>query len=260
MLGKTSHLGLSHRVVAYYLMFALAAVAWLGIGAVVVAKSVLESQSETEALNRLSEAANAARTASLHEEIDLQGLVERLRSKWGLAYCAVVSNDGVYLAHSSPTRVGRRHRAPAGEVARWGDVQRIRYVDSQSRLVREYETSIERRGRTWATLLMAAPAPGVWGILPAAARHAPAALVCPMLLMIIGAFALRRTVRPATAIEGQLKRAAARPSISEDDFHPVHIPTPVGIGWDRLVESLRNGGRQAGFDTRLSQALEGYRE
>ena len=41
MLGKTSRLGLSRRVTAYYLMFGLGAVVWLIVGAVVVAKSVL---------------------------------------------------------------------------------------------------------------------------------------------------------------------------------------------------------------------------
>ena len=48
MLGKTSHLGLSRRVIAYYLMFGLAAVTWLVVGMGVVAKSVVESWAESD--------------------------------------------------------------------------------------------------------------------------------------------------------------------------------------------------------------------
>ncbi|MHC4176557.1 MAG: hypothetical protein ACYSWU_03570, partial [Planctomycetota bacterium] len=60
-------------------------------------------------------------------------------------------------------------------------------------------------------------------------------------------------------IEGQLKNAATVPSLSENDFDPVHVPSPVGIGWNRLIESLRNGSQQHDLDTQLSQVLEGYR-
>ncbi len=49
MLGKTSHPGLSRRVITYYLMFGLAAVAWLAAATVVAAKSVLQTATEPAA-------------------------------------------------------------------------------------------------------------------------------------------------------------------------------------------------------------------
>lgn len=260
MLGKTAHLNLSRRVVGFYLMFGLVAVAWLGAGAVVVATSVLESHAESKCLNRLAEAANAVRSAAIHEEIELQRVVEDLQSRWGLTYCAVVSNQGEYVAHSSPGHVGRRRIVPTGEVAGWGDVRRTRYLDPESRILQEYQTPISRRGQTWGTLLLATRDPGVWGKVVSAAKHAPAALFCPMLVMVIGALVLRRTLRPMRSIEDQLRRIAGAPSLSEDDLHRVHVPSPVAIGWNRLVEAFQSNRGQTDFDARLDQALEGYRQ
>ena len=260
MLGKASHLNLSRRVIAYYLMFGLAAVAWLAIGVVAVATSVLESRAEAKYVNRLAEAANAVRSAVIHEEIDLQSVVEGLRAKWGLIYCAVVSNEGQYVAHSSPSQVGRRRDVPTGQVVSWGHIRRTRYMDHDSRILREYQTSISRRGRTWGTVLIGVADPGVWETVLIAARYAPAAFLCPMIVMVIGALALHRTVRPMKTVEGQLGSLAVAPSLSEHDLQPVNTPSPVGVGWNRLVESFRNNTRQIDFHARLNQALEGYRQ
>jgi PAS domain S-box-containing protein len=260
MLGKTSQLGLSRRVIAYYLMFGMGAVTWLGIGAVVVATSILESRAETKSLNRLGQAASAVRGAAVRDETTVQPLVEQLRRKWGLDYCAVMSGEGRYVAHSSRGQIGQQHIPPTGEVACWGDVQRTCYLNASSQRIRQYQTPISRRGQVWGTLLVASRDPGVWGAVLAASEHAPAALLCPLLLMVIGAITLRRTLRPVTAIEEQLQRAAVAPSLSGEDLRPVRTPSPVGVGWDRLVESFRNHSRRADFNTRLNQALEGYRQ
>ncbi|MBN2477600.1 MAG: PAS domain-containing protein [Pirellulales bacterium] len=48
MLRKTSRLDIVRRVTAYYLLFGLAAVAWLTCGVVVVARSVLQAQTEPD--------------------------------------------------------------------------------------------------------------------------------------------------------------------------------------------------------------------
>lgn len=86
MLGKTSQLELSRRVSVYYLVFALAAITWLVVGVVVVARSVLRSQDEADCLAVLGEVANAARSElAAPVEGELQSLVERFRSERGLA-------------------------------------------------------------------------------------------------------------------------------------------------------------------------------
>ena len=150
MLGKTSRLSLSRRVVAYYLMFGLAAAIWLVIGAVVVAKSVMEARGE--------------------------------------------------------------------------------------------------------------PGVGVWGAIFSAAEHAPTASLFPMLLVVLGAIVLRRTVRPLADIERQLERAATAPTLSESDLQPVQGPTPLETGWNRLVRFLGNRKQGSSLDARLGEALEGYRQ
>ena len=260
MLGRSSGVELSRRVTAYYLMFGLAAVVWLGVGVVVVAKSVLETRAETGCLGRLGEAAGAIRSAALHDRADLAVLVKHFQSRWGWDYCALVSPDGYFLAHSSPSRVGDRHKVPTGQVAHWGDVQRTRYINHDSRVLREYQTSIRQGDQTRATLVMGVPDVGVWGTVLAAAEYAPAALLCPMLVMGIGAVVLRRIVRPASAIEGQLQRVAASPSFSENDLDRVNLPTPAGVGWNRIVEFFANNCRHNDLESHLSRVVDGYRE
>ena len=102
MLSTTSRVELSRRVIAYYFLFALATVSWLIVGVLWVAVSVLENRAESAWLNRLGESAAAVRAAVVDQEQDFGPLVDRLQSKWGLAYCTVVSSEGKFLAHTRP--------------------------------------------------------------------------------------------------------------------------------------------------------------
>jgi len=106
----------------------------------------------------------------------------------------------------------------------------------------------------------AEPYPAVWVTAFSAAKQAPGVLLCPLLLLVIGAVVLCRTVRPIAAIENQLQRAAAMPSLSGDDLQSVQGPTPVETGWNRLVTSFNNGSHLTSLDQRLSRALEGHRQ
>ncbi|OHB66535.1 MAG: hypothetical protein A2V70_05255 [Planctomycetes bacterium RBG_13_63_9] len=260
MLGKTSHLELSRRVITYYLMFSLAVVACLVIAIVVVSTSVWKSRAEDDCLAHLYQAANATRSElAVHGQSNLQLLADRFRSRWGLAYCALVSNRGHIVAHTTADQVGRQYRNPAGTVDHWGEAQRIRY-DGDSGPVDEYQIAISRRGQPWGTLVMAVQDRGVWQSVFATARHAPLVFLCPILLLIIGAVALRRTMRPTSEIERQLRRLATLPRTAQHDLQLADVSTPVGTGWNRLLESLGNGQRQKSLDSRLDQAVEGYRE
>jgi PAS domain S-box-containing protein len=101
---------------------------------------------------------------------------------------------------------------------------------------------------------------GVWDTVLSAAEFAPAALLCPMLVMGIGAVVLRRIVWPAAAIEGQLQRLAASPSLSENTLTRVNLPTPAGLGWNRIVESFAGNCRNSNLEARLSRVVDSYRE
>jgi PAS domain S-box-containing protein len=259
MLGKTSRLNLTRRVVAYYLIFGLAAVIWLALGLTFVVKAVLESRSETECFTRLGEAASTIRAAAIRRDEKLQDLVEHFHKKWSLAYCAVASNDGLFLAHSSPKQVGTRRIVPTGEVARWGDIQRTRYIAEDSRVLREYQSPIRHGAEPAGTLLLAVPDGGGWQPVMMAADYAPGAVLAPMAFVILGAVIMRRAVRPIAEIEGQLRELAGRQAIASSDLRPVTAADPVSLGWNRLQEAFSRGNTRDSLNQRLSQALEGYR-
>ncbi len=260
MLSTTSRVELTRRVIAYYFLFALATVSWLIVGVLWVAVSVLENRAESTWLNRLGESTAAVRAAVVDQEQDFGPLVHRLQSKWGLAYCAVVSSEGKFLAHTSPEMVGQSQVVPTGDFAQWGDARRTRYLGQKSEVFREYETDVRHHGTTWGTVQLGVRDPGAWETVLSAAEYAPLAFLCPMAVMLFGAFTIHRTIRPLSDLADQLKHVAHVPTISKDDLHPVAAKEPIGAGWNRLVESFAAGGQQATLDDRLDQALEGYRQ
>jgi PAS domain S-box-containing protein len=238
MLAKTFHLELSRRVTAYYLVFGLANVVWLAVGVVMILESMENARAEKECLGRLRAAASELRSASVREQPDVQSLVDRFRAEGNLAYCAVVSDDGLFAAHSSPEQVGRPHQVPAGNTARWDDVERTRYVDGESGAMREYRVPVRISGAR-GVLVMGVPEPGAWGTLLSVAWHA---------------------VRPSAEVERQLVRLATAPAGSEAGLTPVKVPSAMGIGWNRLIRSPRDGSGGQELETRLGQALETFRE
>lgn len=260
MLGRTLHLELSRRVIAYYFVFGLATVVWLVVGMVAVLKVVERTRTETKDLTRLGGAANLIRSAATRSNGDFQPLMEQFQSEWNLAYCAVVSNDGDFLAHSSADKVGSRQRVPVGVTSQWGDIQRTRFADGDSRVLREYRIPIQVAGQTQGAFLMAVSEPDTWDTALSVAVYAPAAFVCPMVLILLGALALRRTVGPMAEVERQLERLATGPVDAEGDLAPIGVPSRVGIGWNRLVESLGNGSRPHNLKQRLGHALETFRQ
>ena len=260
MLGKTFHLELSRRVTAYYLVFGLASVVWLMAGVVVVHDAMEDARAEKECLARMRAAASAVRSAAVREDCDFQALVDRFHSQWDSTYCAVASDDGHFLAHSSIGQVGRRQRVPSGETAAWDDVERTRYVDGESGVLREYRVPVRIGGEARGIFVMAVPEPDTWDTVLSLGGHAPAAFLFPMVILFLGAVALRRTVRPMAEVERQLQLLATAASGSEADLHPIKVPSPVGVGWNRLVQCPGNGSPRPDLETRLNQALETFRE
>ena len=259
MLGKTLHIELSRRVVAYYLVFGLASVVWFAVGMVVVVGTVEDAHAEKACLARMRAAASALRSAAAREDADLQTPVDRFHTEWDPAYCGVVSADGLFLAHSSAGQRGRRHEAPSGDVVRRSGVEQTCY-EGQSGPMREYRIPVRIGGDARGVFVMGVPEPDAWATLLSMGWYAPLALFCPLVLLLMGAVALRRTVRPAGEVEKQLHRLATAPCPSEASLHPIKVPSPIGIGWNRLVQSPGNGEGRQELQTRLSQALESFRE
>ena len=115
MFRRTRHLELPRRVAVYFVLFCTAAVAWLAVSVVVISRSTLRSKTEDRCLAQLERAAaTAIRELPRNGQANLQPLVVRYRSENSLAYCAIVSSDGRYRAHSSRKLVGKVHSEPEG--------------------------------------------------------------------------------------------------------------------------------------------------
>jgi hypothetical protein len=217
MYAPAPHLELPRRVTAYYLLFGLAAIAWLTVGAVIVSQSVQSMRAESTALNQLGKtAASITADFARNGETNFQAMVERICAENGLRYCAIVGNDGRYLAHSSPALVGQPAVERSGAVTKWGDVEGIRFVDEDSRILQEYQTPLKKGDKTLGMLHMARFDPGMWGTVWNTAEQFPAAVLGPMLLMGLGALVLQRTVKPLSSIESQLRHVASANSLVEN--------------------------------------------
>lgn len=261
MPGKSSHLELPRRVTAYYLVFGLAAIGWLTIGVVVVARSIVSLHAESTCLSDLGSAAGALVAEYSDGGVArLQPLVDRIGAMKSYAYCAVADPSGKFLAHSLHDLVGQKAGEPTGAVVQWGDVVRVRFVDSDSRVLREYRTPVRVAGKPLGTLLVAVVEPGLWGIVTAVTSHAPAAILGPLLLMFLGICVLQRTVRPLTEIERQLDDVAAAPSPAEVELKPVSAESSAASGWNRLAEQYSLARKTGAVESRLSAALEGFRQ
>ena len=261
MFKKTTHLELPRRVTGYYLLFGLAAVSWLTVGVMLVSQSMVASHAESGCLADLGEAASAA-VAEYRAGGDarLQGFVQRWAAAHRLAYCALADPEGRYVAHSVRDQVGQPACQPSGATMQWGDVERVRFVDSQSRLVREYRTTVRSQGKTLGTLHIAVLEPSLWGIVRGLAEYTPLAVLGPLVLMSLGALVVRRAVQPLAQIEGQLRRVATAPSATDVALAPVPAAGAAAQGWNRLSQQC-NLSRQTGrLQSRLAEALEGFRQ
>jgi len=261
MLNKTVHLDLPRRVTAYYLFFGLLAVGWLTVGVVVVSQSIVNSRAEGVCLGNVGRAAAAlAAEYRASGPARLQTLVEQFADANGLAYAAFSTPKGSYLAHSLRDQVGQTVVEPTGALMEWGEVNRIRFVDSQSRLMREYHTPVRVAGKTVGTLHVAVAEPGLWGIVRSVAEYAPIAVLGPVLLMSLGVLVLRRTVRPISTIERHLEQLAEAPSLGDVELGTVGGMGVAQAGWNRLAEEHNALRQRNGLESRLAAALEGFRQ
>ena len=261
MLFKSTYIELPRRITAYYFMFGLAALTWLAIGVVFVSTSVLSSRAESSCLTQLGRASSAISIELLrHGKKNLQPLVVRFRTEGSLAYCAIVSEDGRYIAHSSPDLVGQQPSQLTGAVVKWGDIQRIRFMGADSQLMREYRTPLKQAGQVVGSVRLAVSEPGLWGTFGAAAERAPLAILGPMLFMACGAVVLRRLVRPLSDIDGQLRQAATANAIVGVDLKTVPILGPASIGWNRFVDQHASGKEKSRLETHLSEVVPVLRQ
>ena len=250
------HLRLPRRVTAYFLLFGLTAVIWLSGGTFYVARAVDQSRSESTSLRWLGRASSRlTREYVQHGEAHLQAIVNELQSQSGAAYCAVLSNAGVYLAHSTPELIGQAAAEHEGDTEQWGDTLRIDYVDARGGRIDEYRTPLEAGRAAFGTLVYGVAQPGIWTYVSSATRHAPLAILGPAFCMVVGAVLLNRMVRPVADIEQQLSRVAMSPSVEGCDLQPVAGVGAAAMGWNRVVRQRAAGGQAVELGQQIRQSL-----
>jgi two-component system phosphate regulon sensor histidine kinase PhoR len=226
-----------------------------------VSRATQRSHEEGAFLSYLGRAATTTTLAMLDDEpADLQSLVERFAREQSLLYCAIVSPEGSYLAHTLEGRIDIPQQEVEGRLLEWGDVHAIRSSGGLNGAFREYHVPLEAGGQSLGTLQMATAETGLLAAVRIAAKHAPLTLITPFLLVAAGAIILQRMVGPLAGIESQLREAAVAPTLSDYKFRTLRGPTPWALGWNRLVQRMQAGGDEAGLNQRISEAVHSLRK
>ncbi|MCH7725892.1 MAG: hypothetical protein IH991_05340, partial [Planctomycetes bacterium] len=216
MLGNRNKAGLSRRIVAYYLVFCLVSIVWLGVSTTLLMRNGERLRSENACLSILGQATTAVELAHLRgDEDDVQRLTEQLQHQHSLIHCAIVSLDGKYLGHSSRELRGKKSREVIGERIQFGDIQAVRFEDRNEQKFREYRAPLKSHGKQFGTLRLTVAEPEGSTSALSMAQNAPIILLTLLSLLLVGGFVLHRMVRPMASIEAQLRQAALVPSIDE---------------------------------------------
>lgn len=251
---------LSRRLLANYLMFGLLSIIALAVGA---ALTWWLSAGRREGADLLRLLGTAASTATDNLAADdaggLQSLVEDLGRSADLLFCTVVSADGVYLAHSNPRLVGQQAPRSFSEGTASGAVERVSYLRPDHRGPREYWLPLRRGERSYGVLQAGVKSERLshW---PAVSQHAGAAVILPMLLLVLGGFKLNGVIKSSSTIERQLAELSGEGPGAGVELHPVEVRGPASAGWNRLVSHCAKSRLLDSLEARLQEALGGCRE
>lgn len=262
MMVNRLQIRLPRRVTAYFLLFGVAALLWLSVGAVYVAHWVSGNRSESASLRWLGRGSDRIVLSYLRsKEKDLSEIVASIRAQSGASYCAIVSPVGKYTAHSNPELTGRDAIDRGGAVmGRWGDVSCTSFVSEDGQLNQEYQCPLTAGGTSLGTLRLAIPRPSLASYLWAGAQFSPLAFLGPACCMVAGAVLLNRMVRPMANIEYQLTQVAMSPSVEGCQLQEVSDRSAAALGWNRVVQGRQSGAQSTSLRERVQQSLEGSRQ
>jgi two-component system phosphate regulon sensor histidine kinase PhoR len=256
MLVRKLQIRLPRRITAYFLLFGLAALVWLGVGAVYVVHSVTDSHSESASLRMMVRASDRVILTYLrNKQSGLQPVLAEVRIECGAEYCAVVSPTGEYIGHTNRALIGKPVSERGGTLDRWGEIARVAYVDESGLAIHEYGAPLKSNGKVLGNLRIGIPQPNVWHYVRAGFHVAPLAFLGPACCMAAGAVLLNRMVRPVADIEQQLHQIATSPSLESCNLSEVPSTGAAALGWNRVIQQRFN--RQADtLQLRIRQSLE----
>ena len=257
MFVRRLQIQLPRRITAYFLLFGLAALVWLSVGAVYVARSVTDGRSESASLRSLGRGSNRVVLAYLRDKnSDLQPLLAEIRAESGADYCAIVSPTGEYVSDSSRDLAGKPVSERGSMTDRWGEVIRVQYVDDGGVPIHEYRAPLKAGQTELGALRLGISQPSVWSYLRASGRLAPLALLGPACCMAAGAVLLNRLVRPVADIEQQLYQVAMSPSVESCELREVATTGAAARGWNRVIQQRFRGAQAEALGQRIRQSLD----
>lgn len=86
------------------------------------------------------------------------------------------------------------------------------------------------------------------------------AIIIPLLILILGAFAAKRVVANYADIEEQLRGLAFLSATSDLKLHPVQGNDPVASGWNYIIDRFSGKSALSRLEARLAQASRGPTE
>jgi signal transduction histidine kinase len=261
MFAKKLQIRLPRRITAYFLLFGVAALVWLAVGAVYVAHTISDSRSESASLRALGRGSDRIVLAHLRNpNAGLQGVLAEIRAQSGAVYCAIASPTGEFLAHTNSDLLNKPATECGAVAERWGQVERVDYRNSAGVVIHEYRCPLKAADTNLGTLRLGIPQSSAWGHLKSGAQFAPLALIGPACCMVLGAVLLNRLVQPVADIEQQLHQLAMSPSLESCEWREVPNVGAAAIGWNRIIrQKLAGDGRQS-LHNRVRESLDRGRQ
>lgn len=254
------YIPLTRRLLGQYLMFALASVAALGAGLLVLHLTAPSRHHDAHVLELLDQTAESVAHDMLERDgRNVQLLVDRAVITGELHFCAVADENRAYVAHSSREMIGQ----PSEFVAvakRDFVVERVHLSRGESGQLMEYSRPLIVQGRPKGFVHLGhvhlPPEPWSHALL----EYAPPAMLVPFLCLVIGSKVITGSVRTNSVVEERLAEASSLPAEAAVSLLPMDADGPVADGWNRLTQHLRATRTDTSLEKRLESALGGLRE
>ncbi len=261
MIGSKLQIRLPRKVTAYFLLFGLAALVWLGVGAIYVAYAVKDNRSETASLRALGRGSDRVVLAYLRDKnADLQAVLAEIRTQSGADYCAIAAPTGEFFAHSKGELRGKPATEQGTIAERWGQVERVEFTSVGGAAIHEYRCPLKAGDKELGTMRLGVAQSSVWSYLTSGAQLLPLAFFGPACCLVVGAVFLNRLVRPVAEIEQQLHQVATSPSLESCEWREVPNVGAAAIGWNRVVQQKLAGGQRESLHERIRQSLGSGRQ
>ena len=144
MLRSSSNLVTPRKVVVYYLLFSLIALACLTASILYSSHSVMGSRVTSSCLSRIAKTSAALELEYLRNGAgNLQSVLQgQLESSPGIQGFSVVSLEGTALAHSDSKQIGQKVPEKKGGLLRWQNVSGIQYQNDNDNTISEYQVPL----------------------------------------------------------------------------------------------------------------------